>query len=432
MSLDRSLAHLQRARAVLAGGVSSSVRLAERPHPLAFARASGAEIEDLDGHRYIDYVCGYGPIILGHADPRVTEAVAASLSLGQAFGGQHPLEIEVAERIRDAVPSMQMMRFSLAGSEAVHAAIRVARAVTGRPVVVRFDGHYHGWLDTILAAPLGDPPMAAARPATLGQPQDALTDVVVLPWNDPDAVAVARERLRGRLAAVIFEPILCNTGVIAPRAGYVEALRVWCDREHALLIADEVITGFRVGLGGGQGVLGFHPDLSVFGKAVANGFPLSVIGGRRELLDGVATAAVLHAGTFNGNVVSMAAARATLDVLAAGGGAIYGAITATGRALMDGLARTAAAAGVRVLLQGPGPVFHMWFTDLTEIVDAHTARTTGAETYTLFVDAMLRRGVRLIPQGRWYVSAAHTTGHVERTIDAARAAFADVAAANRA
>jgi glutamate-1-semialdehyde 2,1-aminomutase len=322
-----------------------------------------------------------------------------------------------------------MMRFSLTGSEAVHAAVRIARAVTGRTVVARFDGHYHGWLDGILAAPLGDPPMAAAAPGTLGQPRDALTDVVVLPWNDLDALAVAADRLRGRLAAVIFEPILCNTGVIAPRAGYVDALRAWCDREGALLIADEVITGFRVGLSGAQGLLGFRPDLSVFGKAVANGFPLSVVGGRRELLDGVGTAAVLHAGTFNGNVVSMAAARATLDVLSADGGAIYDAITATGRALMDGLARSAAAAGVRVLLQGPGPVFHLWITDLPEIVDAPTARTTGAAAYTRFVDAMLRRGVRLIPQGRWYLSAAHTADHVARTVDAAREAFTEIAPA---
>jgi len=429
-NLPRSRDYLNRARAVLAGGVTSSIRLAEKPHPLFFTRARGAVLEDADGRQYVDYVCGYGPIILGHADPRVTDAVARTLPDGQVFGGQHPLEIEVAERVRTLVPSMEVMRFSLSGSEAVHAAIRVARAATGRLALVRFDGHYHGWLDGIYTANLrAEEAPAAGQPGSRGQPAEALSHVMVLPWNDAGGLAAAADRLRGRLAGVILEPILCNTGVIPPRAGFIEAIREWCTREGAVLIFDEVITGFRVGAGGAQSLLGVRPDLSVFGKAMANGFPVSAVGGRRELLTAVASGDVLHAGTFNGQVVSMAAARATLDALAADGGAVYGEITATGRAIMEGLRAAAGTLGMRVLLQGPGPVFHLWFTDLPVIDDVRTARATGVREYERFAQAMLRRGVRLIPGGRWYVSAAHTPDHVARTLEAAEEAFREVAAA---
>lgn len=430
-TLPRSRDLLERARAVLAGGVSSSIRLAEKPRPLFFARASGAVLEDVDSHRYIDYVCGYGPIILGHADPRVIDAVARSLPNGQAFGGQHELEVEVAERVQRLVPSMEVMRFSSSGSEAIHAAIRIARAATGRWTVVRFDGHYHGWLDGIHTASLRDDAAvpAAAQPGSRGQPSEALGNVVVLPWNDADGLAVTANRLRGRLAAVILEPILCNTGVIPPKPGFIEAIRECCTGEGAVLIFDEVITGFRVGAGGAQAHLGVRPDLSVFGKAMANGFPVSAVGGRRDLLRAVASGEVLHAGTFNGQVVSMAAARATLDVLAADGGAVYAQITATGRALMEGLRAAAEELGLPVLLQGPGPVFHLWFTGLPAIDDARTARATGVREYEQFAQAMLKRGVRLIPGGRWYVSAAHTPDHVAQTLAAAREAFREVAAA---
>ncbi|MDR7481042.1 MAG: aspartate aminotransferase family protein [Armatimonadota bacterium] len=420
----------ERARQVLAGGVSSSIRLAELPHPLFFTRAQGAVVETVDGHRLIDYVCGYGPIILGHADARVTDPVAASLARGQAYGGQHVLEVEVAERIRAAVPTMETMRFSSSGSEAVHAAIRIARAATGRWGVVRFDGHYHGWLDTIHAEAL-EPGEAGgrARPASLGQPADALRHVTTLPWNDREALDAAARRLRGTLAAVVLEPILCNTGVIPPRPGFLEAVRSWCDREGAVLIFDEVITGFRVGPGGAQGLLGVRPDLSVFGKAIANGFPLSVVGGRRDLLESVAAGQVLHAGTFNGHVTTLVAARATLDVLAANGGAVYHELTTRGRALMQGLRDAAHAAGIPVLVQGPGPVFHLWITDLREVTDARVARAAGTEAYARFALAMLRHGVRLIPGGRWYLCAAHTDEHIAQTVAAARDAFAELAVA---
>jgi len=428
---ERAAAHMTRARRVLAGGVNSNIRLAERPAPLVVTRGRGAEIEDLDGNTYIDYMLGMGPVILGHADPRVTAAVVAAVRDGLTFAGQHPLEADVAERIGAAVPSVEMLRCTCSGSEAVHAAVRIARAATGRWKVVRFDGHYHGWLDTIYVGdrPEEEGPVAPALPGSRGQPPHALDDVLVLPWNNAQAVEAAAHRHHGQIAAVILEPILCNTGVIAPKPGYLEAIRAWCDREGAVLIFDEVITGFRVALGGAQSLLGVRPDLTVFGKAVANGFPLSAVGGRRDLMDLLASGGVLHGGTYNGNPPAMAAARATLDALAAAGGAVFAPMTATGRALMDGLRRAGAEAGVPVLVQGPGPVFQMWITSLPSIDDPRTAKTAGAAAYAQFAAAMLQRGVRVIPGGRWYLCAAHTDAHVARTLEAARGALAEVAAA---
>jgi len=379
----KSQEYFERARRVMPGGVSSNIRLLEQPAPPVLARAHGAILEDVDGRTYIDYMCGMGPIILGHGDPAVTRAITEAVGRGLVFAGTHPLEIEVAERISAAVPSMEVMRFCSSGSEAVHAAIRIARAATGRWKVARFEGHYHGWFDTIYIGdqPDAERPVARAVPGTRGQPQAALQDVIVLPWNDPEALGAAMHMYRGQLAAVILEPILCNTGVISPKPGFVEAIRAWADRDGTVVIFDEVITGFRVALGGAQSLLGIRPDLTTFGKAVANGFPLSVVGGRRELMAHVASGAVLHGGTYNGNLPAMAAARATLDQLAADGGAVYRQITDTGRALMDGLRRAAAEADVPVLVQGLGPVFHVWLTDRSSIEDPRTARTEGAAQY---------------------------------------------------
>ena len=427
---SKSRDYMTRAGRHLAGGVNSNIRLTERPAPFVAVRARGAEIEDLDGRRYIDYVCGMGAVILGHAEPRVTEAAVAAVRDGVVFAGQHALEAEVAERIGAAVPSAEVVRCASSGSEAVHAAVRIARAATGRLPVVRFDGHYHGWLDTIYTADRSEEDGAGtavpARPGSAGQPPAAVLDVLVLPWNDAAAVRATAESHRGRAAAVILEPILCNTGVVPPAPGFLQAIREWCSRDAAVLIFDEVITGFRVALGGAQSLFGVTPDLTVFGKAVANGFPMSAVAGRRDLMGTLVGGGVLHGGTYNGNPPAMAAARATLDALAAGGGAAYAAITETGRALMQGLTTAGEERGVPVLTQGPGPVFHMWITRRSSISDAPTARSTGVAEAALFADAMRRRGVRILPGGRWFVSLAHTGDHVARTLDAARGALDEV------
>jgi glutamate-1-semialdehyde 2,1-aminomutase len=427
----RSAAYMERARRVLASGVNSNIRLAEKPAPLVVVRGRGAVIEDVDGREYIDYMLGMGPVILGHGDPAVTDAVVAAVRDGLVFAGQHPFEAEVAERIAAAVPSVEVLRCTSSGSEAVHAALRIARAATGRLKVVRFEGHYHGWLDTIYVAerPEEEGPVAPALPGTRGQPPAAVQDMLVLPWNNPQALEAAASRYRGDVAAVILEPILCNTGVILPRPGFLEAIRAWCDREGAMLVFDEVITGFRVALGGAQSVLGVRPDLTIFGKAVANGFPLSAVGGRRDVMDVLASGGVLHGGTYNGNPPAMAAARATLDALSADGGAAYASMARVAQPLMDGLRRAGADAGVPVLVQGPGPVFQMWITSRTAIDDPRTARTAGTAEYTVFAQEMLHRGVRVIPGGRWYLSVAHTAEHVARTLEAAQHALRAVRSA---
>ncbi len=429
--MDKTAGYLTRARKVLAGGVNSNIRLGERPYPLCFARGRGAILEDLDGRTYIDYVLGMGPVILGHNDPRVTDAIVEAVGRGLTFAGQHPDEVEVAERICAAVPSVEMVRCAGSGSEAVHAALRFARAATGRWKVIRFEGHYHGWLDTIYVGQRADEegPVAPALAGTRGQPPGTLQDLLVLPWNNPQALEAAGHLYRGQIAAIILEPILCNTGVIPPKPGYLEAIRALCDRENSVLIFDEVVTGFRVALGGAQSLLGIRPDLTVFGKAIANGFPLSAVGGRRDIMEPVGTGSVMHGGTYNGNLPAMGAARATLDALAADEGAVYRAITHTGQSLMDGLQRTAAEVGVPVLLQGPGPIFYMWFTTKQSITDPRTAKTEGAEARALFTQAMLGRGVRLVPDGRWHVSAAHTPDHITQTLQAARETFLEVHAA---
>jgi glutamate-1-semialdehyde 2,1-aminomutase len=429
--LSRTSAYAERARKVLAGGVNSNIRLTEKPYPLCFARGRGATLEDLDGRTYIDYVLGMGPVILGHDDPRVIGAIVEAVGRGLTFAGQHPDEVEVAERICAAVPSVEMVRCTCSGSEAVHAALRFARAATNRWKVIRFEGHYHGWLDTIYVGERSDEegPVAPALPGTRGQSPATLQDVLVVPWNNLQALEATAHLYRGQIAAFILEPILCNTGVIPPKPGYVEAIRAVCDRENAVLIFDEVVTGFRVALGGAQSLLGVRPDMTIFGKAIANGFPLSAVGGRRDIMEQVGTGSVMHGGTYNGNLPAMAAARATLDALGADGGAVYGAITTTGRSLMDGLRRTAAEVGVPVLVQGPGPIFYMWFTTKPSIDDPRTAKTEGAAARALFTQAMLRRGVRLVPDGRWHVSAAHTSAHTAQTLQAAREGFLEVRAA---
>ncbi|HET7559059.1 MAG TPA: glutamate-1-semialdehyde 2,1-aminomutase [Limnochordia bacterium] len=426
-----------RARRLLPGGVSTNVRLTEKPRPQFLQSAKGSHLIDVDGRELIDYVCGFGPIVLGHTPSAVVEAVSEALAIGQAFGGSHALEVELAEAMNAAVPSLEMVRFSSSGSEAVHAALRLARAFTGRPKIVRFEGHYHGWFDSQVIGyrpPLDRPPSAtgaAVVTESRGIPAAAAADLIVLPWNDVAPLAAAFEQHQGEIAAVIMEPIMANSGCIEPANGYLQAVRELCDQHGALLIFDEIITGFRVGLDGAQGLYDLRPDLSVFGKAMAAGFPISALGGRRDVMRLVVDGGTLHAGTYNGNVACVAAGCATLRVLAADPDSLYGGLRRTGQRLMAGLTQLAAEAGVSLLTQGPGPVFWLWFTDQEHIDDFRTSMQADYTRYDAFSAAMLRQGVRIMPGGRWYVSAAHTDDDIEQTLAAARTAFAELAVGRR-
>jgi glutamate-1-semialdehyde 2,1-aminomutase len=327
------------------------------------------------------------------------------------------------------VPCAERVRFNTVGSEAVHAALRLARGVTGRPKILKFEGHYHGWLDPVLYSvhpPLdraGSRDEPNAVPGTKGQPSGGSEDLVVCVWNDLDALAQALDRHRGEIAAVIMEPLLCNTGCIAPRPGYLEGAKKLCEEHGALLVFDEVITGFRLAPGGAQEHFGVTPDLAVFGKAIAGGLPLACLAGRAEPMDAISRGEVAHAGTFNSNPLAIAAAAATLRELTRDGGAVYERLAATGRRLIAGLRTAASAAGVPLLVDGPGSVFQTYVTDATEVTDYRSFAATDLAAMSRLHGALLERGVSVVPRGLWFLSSEHDDADVEQTIAAAADAF---------
>ena len=426
MKHDRSKELYERSKLSLAGGVSSNIRLAERPVPLFFERGEGAHLFDVDGNRYVDYVLGQGPDIFGHAPDFLNDAVTESLRKGQTFGGQHELEISVSEKVKAAVPSADLVRFASSGTEVVQAALRVARAYTGRPKFIKFEGQYHGWTDTVLystapsledAGPLDAP---NAVPMTAGMAPGAADDIILLPWNDIDVLTHAIDRHQGEIAAIITEPIMCNTNCIMPEPGYLEEMRRLCDERDIVLIFDEVITGFRLAVGGAQETLGVTPDLSTFAKAMAGGFPIAMLAGRQPLMEMIADGTVMHGGTVNSNIMSMAAADASLDKLTANDGEAFDTLYRNGRSLMAGLRGLATRHELDILLQGPGPVFAMAFTSASEITDYRSHRMNAdEEKYAEFNQRMLDQGVRLTARGVWFVSTAHTEQDIEDTLAAA-------------
>jgi glutamate-1-semialdehyde 2,1-aminomutase len=422
----RSQASYERARKYLPGGVSSNFRLGMKPFPLFFDHAKGAYLFDVDGNEYVDYVLGMGPVILGHAHPEVEQDVHNALRRGQLFAGQHDLELELAAEVCSLVPCAEMVRFSLSGSEAVQAALRAARAFTGRNRIVKFEGHYHGWFDNVfvsvkpLATERGEHDNPNVVPASLGQDPNAYLANCILPWNNPELVCRRLEQEGNQIAAVVMEPIMCNTAVIPPNPGYIEQVRDLCTKHGILLIFDEVITGFRVGLDGAQGLFGVVPDIAIFAKAMANGFPMSCLAGRGDIMELFGTKPVVHGGTFNTNTVSCAAALATLRLLKANGGEIYGKISRTGKLLMDGLRSLAHELGPNLIVQGFPAVFHTTFGDMKVISDYRSHQNCVSDLQSLFIDRMLERGVRITSRGTWFVSAAHTEVDVEVTLKAAR------------
>jgi glutamate-1-semialdehyde 2,1-aminomutase len=404
-----------RAGDVLAGGVSTAFRAFERPVPLTLRSARGARLIDVDGNELVDFVCGMGPIILGHGHETVVSAVAEAAARLQQPGAQSEAEIELAESLREALPSMERMRFGLSGSEAVHGALRTARAATGRPLVVKFAGHYHGWLDPILTATSHLPP---AAPETGGQQPSALADVVALEWNDAAMVEALFAERDAEVAAVIAEPYPCNGGVIPPAPGFLERLRALCDAHGSLLVFDEVITGFRVGLGGAQGMLGVRPDLSVVAKALGNGFPISAFGGRADVMDEVGANRAMHAGTYNGGGISIAAAAATVGVLADDPD-VYDRLASHAARLRSGLEELGARHGHRIITAGTGGVFFAWFRDEGHVATFRDHLACDLPRWARFAALMLEQGVRLIPAGRWYLNAAHGDAEIDAALAAA-------------
>jgi glutamate-1-semialdehyde 2,1-aminomutase len=426
---QRSQELFERAKESLAGGVSSNVRLLTKPLPLFFDRAVGAMIYDVDGNGYIDYVLGQGPMILGHSHPAVLAGVNAAMQKGQLFAGQHELEITVAEKMTALIPGAELCRFGLSGSEMVQAAMRLARAITGRTKILRFEGHYHGWYDNVLisvAPPLdkaGPREQPNVVPGTPGQTLSALDDFFVLPWNDLALVERLFAEHGNQIAAVMTEAMMCNTGAIPPEPGFLAGLRRLCDQYGALLYVDETITGFRLGLQGAQGRFGVTADLSSFAKAMAGGFANAALVGKREYMIRFAQG-VNHSGTFNSNVIAMAASAAAIAELEKDDGAIYRRLEQNGAHLMAGLRAIGQRLGLPLHVQGLPTAFHLSFTELPAIRDYRDyALHCDKERYSRFCVAMLQRGVRLIERGVWYLSAAHTEEHLEKTLQAAEAAL---------
>jgi glutamate-1-semialdehyde 2,1-aminomutase len=421
----RSEALFHEAQTVLAGGVSSSIRAAMKPLPLFASRAYGAYLEDVDGHRYIDYLLAYGPTLLGHAHPQITARITEALGRGYTYGLQHSGEIELARKLIEILPCADLVAYSDSGTEAVMLALRLARAHTGRVKILRFEGHYHGWADSIFTA-FPSPDMRGqqsngdgVQPGTGGQSQHALEDVLLLPWNDFEALEAAFEQYGPELAAVISEPVMCNSGCILPLPGYLERLRELSTRHGVVLILDEVITGFRVALGGAQERLGITPDLVTLGKALANGVAMSAVAGKAEIMGHIASGRVNHLGTLNGNTVAVEAALATLELLTEDGGTVYNRLEVLSDQLVGGLRSLLELHHLSGVVNACGAVFHLMFTTQKEVKDFAGFQSRDAARYSRFAQGMLEQGVLLRQTGLWYISAAHSRQDIEQTLEAA-------------
>jgi glutamate-1-semialdehyde 2,1-aminomutase len=406
------------------------LRAASKPLPLFFQAGSGSRMTDVDGNSYIDYCLAWGPLILGHSHPELLAALCTQLGRCQLLGAQHELEVRLAKTLCDTIPCADLVALSNTGSEAVQLSLRLARAFTGRRKIVKFEGHYHGWSDGILLSYRPSlTPGSGYHPqlGSGGQTSSVLDDVIVLPWNDPGCVREVLERNLDDIAAIITEPVLCNSSCLTPAPGYLEALRELSTRSGAVLIFDEVITGFRLAPGGAQELFGVVPDLATYGKAVAGGLPLSVVGGRRDIMELIPAGRVLHAGTFNGNPLALAAADATLKVLTRDGGAELQRIRRHGEQLIGDLRKLAREAGVSVLINGAGAAFHISFTERAEMRHYRDTLDRDLNKRDAFLENMLERGVYLLSDGRWYVSTAHSQTDLDETLAAAAKCFAVLA-----
>ncbi|HEX5114271.1 MAG TPA: aminotransferase class III-fold pyridoxal phosphate-dependent enzyme [Pseudonocardiaceae bacterium] len=403
---SRSLA--RRAAARTPGGVHSNVRLGG---PGVFIeRAKGAWLWSVDGDSYVDYLLGQGPNFLGHAPDAVCTAVAEACRQGMVYGGQHALEVTAAEAVCDALGWADLVRFGVSGTESVQAALRLARAATGRTKVIRFEGHYHGWLDNVLMTESG----GTWGPATAGQPAGQLADFLVLPWNDADQVEDALFRHGDEVAAVIMEPVMINAGVILPRPGYLERVRQACTAHGVVLVFDEVISGFRLAIGGAAQRFGVTPDLATYGKAMAGGWPASALAGRADLMARFGTGEVNHSGTFNASVMATAAITATIRELTEN--PPYERVTAHGDALMAGLHALGERYGLPLRVEGLPMAFHVSFGD-ADVADYRTLRQLDLARYERLATALVEHGIWVTGRGVWYVSACHGTAELDAVLD---------------
>jgi glutamate-1-semialdehyde 2,1-aminomutase len=431
-TIEHSAEAFERARRVMPGGVSSPVRAyqAVGGTPLFIKQAQGPYVIDADGNRYIDYVMSYGPLILGHSHEQVVAALSRAVGRGTSYGAPTELETELAEKIIAAMPAVEMLRFVNSGTEAAMAALRLARAATKRELVVKCAGCYHGHVDGLLVE-AGSGALTLGTPSSPGVPSAVASLTLVIPYNDLPAAEQAFQQHGERIACFAVEPVAGNMGLVPPADGYLQGLRELCDRHGALLLFDEVMTGFRVGLGGASVRFGVKPDLVCLGKIIGGGLPVGAYGGRRDLMEQVAPSGpVYQAGTLSGNPLAMSAGLATLEVCSETD--FYDKLEKRSIALADGLRQAASAAGVPVTVQQLGAMICVFFTRVAGRPVRNHADATACDTarFARFFHAMLDHGVFLPPSQFecWFPSLAHDEDAIEQTLLAATEAFVSVAA----
>ncbi|WP_088049443.1 aspartate aminotransferase family protein [Virgibacillus dakarensis] len=420
-SFSNSKMLLKKSNQYLAAGVSSNLRLSVKPVPIFIEKAKGTKMVDEDGNEYIDYIMAYGPQILGHSHPAIVRAIQEQAEIGQTFGAQHQGEIDLAKRIVEFVPCVEKVSYCSTGTEAVQLALRLARAYTGRKKIIRFDGHYHGWNDTISTKSTDEKNSISyinpkVKPATNGQCEEALNDIIVLPWNNYEVIEKTLKDHKEEIAAVIMEPVMCNSGCISPKQGYLEKIREMTSELGIILIFDEVITGFRLGLGGAQEKLNIKPDLVTLGKAVAGGLPLSVVGGKENIMDLISNNEVVHMGTLNGNPLCTSAAIASINYLANDNGRIYSYMKHLVDHFVLELEKLASRFELPLLVNKQETVFHTMFTSEREVTSYYQFQQRNKSMFSRLAELLLLEGVAVRPSGLWYISTEHTKKDIESTL----------------
>jgi glutamate-1-semialdehyde 2,1-aminomutase len=427
MNFTKSQSLYERAASIIPGGVNSPVRACKSvgADPLFIERGEGCMIYDADGNGYIDYIGSWGPLILGHRHPAVVEAIIAVLERGTSFGAPTDLEIQLAQMVIDAVDSVDVVRMVNSGTEATMSAIRLARGATGRDIVIKFDGCYHGHADTLLVA-AGSGVATLGIPGSPGVPEAVAQHTISLPFNDKDAITRIMDEKGDQVACVIVEPVAGNMGMVPPADGFLETLRALTQQHGAVLIFDEVMTGFRVAYGGAQSIYGITPDLTCFGKVIGGGLPVGAYGGNKDIMSQIAPqGSVYQAGTLSGNPIAMTAGIATLEQLKKEG--VYESLGQKSSRLVAGLAHAAQNAGVAARVGHVGSMLGMFFTD-RDVACFEDAKTCDLELFAKFYQGMRRQGVYIAPSQfeALFLSTAHSDEHIDATANAAEQVLKDI------
>jgi glutamate-1-semialdehyde 2,1-aminomutase len=429
ITLDRSQALFQQAQAHIPGGVNSPVRafLGVGGSPIFFKAAQGAWLTDEDDNRYIDYIGAWGPMIIGHNHPRVKAALAEQLDRGIAYGAPTALEVSMAEKLCHIVPSMESVRLVNSGTEATMSSIRLARGYTGRSKIIKFEGCYHGHVDSLLVK-AGSGALTLGSPNSAGIPSEVAAHTYVLPYNDSEAVANLFAREGDSIACVIVEPVAGNMNLVLPVPGFLETLREECTRHGSVLIFDEVMTGFRVALGGAQELFGITPDITALGKIIGGGLPVGAFGGRKDIMDKLAPLGpVYQAGTLSGNPLAVTAGLTVLEIISAPG--FHTDLTTKTNTLLEGLKQAAVNAGISFTTSQAGGMFGCFFSDKEQICGFTDVMACDMERFRQYFHLMLEKGIYLAPSAfeAGFVSAVHGEAEISTTLEAARGVFASLA-----